>query len=69
MANHCIEVVCANCGACYCLRCGDGNGPNKAIMEQLKDKVEAWQRYEELTCRYCNQAVYESSMLVIHSGV
>ncbi len=34
MANHCIDVVCAGCGRCWCLRgCGFDNEPSAEIAE------------------------------------
>lgn len=52
MANHCIEVLCCNCGAAYCLRgCSYDLGPNP-MLTMVIEEVEK-ECYIGEPCKYC----------------
>ncbi|THU36901.1 hypothetical protein FAM09_18230 [Niastella caeni] len=56
MANHCIEVGCAHCGAWYCIRGCESQpvpGKNSTLLIKEKIKTENAVRYENATCIHC----------------
>lgn len=57
MANHCLDVVCLNCGAFWCtLGCNTDSPPNKDTLEHFKKKFEerGWKmQCSNETCSHC----------------
>jgi hypothetical protein len=56
MANHCVHIACANCGARYCLRdCGNNTGPDEKMKAIITASIkrENSNRYQRMRCRYC----------------
>lgn len=49
MANHCIDVICLDCGRSWCARgCNDRGGPSKESVKRfLKSAVERAAKYHQ----------------------
>ena len=67
MANHCIDVICLECGANYCLRCGqrydsvvDGKSTdNKRELFTEGGYKEEWRHWKNEECSFCkHKALY-----------
>lgn len=55
MSNHCIDVICKECGAIYCIRCNRiTSAPNKKNLEGLKLTARVQNHY----CKFCRSSIY-----------
>ncbi len=71
MGNHCIDVVCIQCGAYYCIRCFDGNGPSELILQTVKDvdKTDIEYMAYPQHCHFCDAVqVYGESIISFIKG-
>ena len=57
MSNHCIDLICLNCGAEWCCRgCGDRSESSKENLERyLKQSQELADKYHNGIVRHCVQ--------------
>ena len=52
MANHCVEVICKNCGAIYCIRCHSVHSlPDPDNIKFYNDEINTYVEGE--ACVYC----------------
>jgi len=64
MANHCIDVICSNCGATYCAIGGCNYTPANPVaasnFKKFIDEGNQVHYYSNLRCRCCDKiTIYE----------
>jgi hypothetical protein len=55
MANHCVDVICTNCGAMWCARgCGTRFPPDEEFLKKWKKENKNIYLMSDITCPHCS---------------